>query len=778
MKSFFSLRAIAAILLVSTVIVSHGSPAKGWHFWRGPGQLGVSEEKNLPEKLELNGPSHLWTANLSGQSSPVVANGKLYVMGYEGEGPDLREMVACFDANTGKKQWDYKWNDFLSDIIYTRYSTANPTVDPETGNVYVGGTQGIIAGFTADGKKLWEHSMMDRFGRMTFPNGRTSTPVIHGDLVITHYISAYWGKMGPARDRFWAFNKHTGELIWLTTPGGRPKDSSYSPPVKGEWNGQPVIYCGTGDGSVVCFNINTGDPLWYCKVSQGGVNSSVIPMKDKVIVIHGRENLDNSEIGRLVALKLPKSIPAGPGPHEFKVDELEIWRNPDVVSFASSPILVGDVMYQVVQTGDLVAVDTATGKELWREKFGIEQRNSSMLYADGKIYLPMLEDHHAKEKGLEAGTAGAFYVLKPSSTGVETLSHLTLEGRCFGSPCIFNGKIYVQTTKKLYCFGKRGNNPGIAAAAAPAPKPTPGKAVKLHIVPPEILVQAGGKQSFKVYEVDDKGQTVRQIKDTSGLKWERYIPATAKVKVLLNASAKGSVLTADKKEVPSAGMFKVTSANGLLGFIRGRILPNIPLTEDFESFNPVVVHPETHPEPGQKFAYPPLPWIGARFKFEIREMDGNNVLTKTIDNKLFQRGIVFMGTPDMKNYTIEADVMTEGNRRKMSEIGLICQRYYVVLKGNAGKLQIYSNMERIKEDTKFRMRPKTWYHLKARVDVNPDGSGVVRAKAWAKADPEPEAWTLEVKHKNAHTQGSPGLFGFAPQEILCHIDNVKVTPNK
>ncbi|MFT6617563.1 MAG: outer membrane protein assembly factor BamB [Limisphaerales bacterium] len=777
MKIHFALKAVALAAFLSTSFNLSAAPAKGWLYWRGPGQLGVSEETNLPGKLEVDGPSQLWKINLSGQSSPVVANGKLYVMGYEGEGPDLREKVVCLDANTGKELWSYKWNDFLSDIIYTRYSTSNPTVDAETGNVYVQGTQGIMAGFTGDGKKLWEHSMMDRFGRMTFPNGRTTSPVINGDYVMTHYISAYWGKMGPARDRFWAFNKHTGELQWLTTPGGRPKDSSYSPIILSEWNGQQVVYSGTGDGSVVCFNAKTGNPLWYCKISQGGVNSSVIPMGDRIIAIHGRENLDNSDIGRLVALRIPKSIPAGPGPHEIPVTDLELWRNPDVSSFASSPILVGKILYQVVTTGDLVAVDTDDGKVLWREKLGIEQRNASMLYADGKIYLPMLEDPHSKEKGLSAGTAGAFYVLKPSATGVEILSYLTLEGRCFGSPCIYNGKIYVQTTKKLYCFGSKGDNPGVAAAKPAPTAAIPGKAVALHIVPPEILVTPGGKQPFKVYQVDAAGNTVAEVKDKSAVKWERYIPATAKVKVLLNASVKDSVLVADATKTPSAGMFKATY-NGLNGYIRGRILPNLPLEENFERFKPVNVHPATHPEAGQKFDYPPLPWIGARFKFEIREQDGNKVLTKTIDNKLFQRGIVFMGTPDMANYTIEADVMTEGNRRKMSEIGLICQRYYIVLKGNAGKLQINSNLERIKADTRFSMRPKVWYHLKARVDVAADGSGVIRAKAWDKSEKEPDAWTLEVKHQNAHTQGSPGLFGFAPQEVLCHIDNVKVTPNK
>ena len=35
-------------------------------------------------------------------STPVIANGKLYIMGYLGEGPDLDEGVACFDAETGK----------------------------------------------------------------------------------------------------------------------------------------------------------------------------------------------------------------------------------------------------------------------------------------------------------------------------------------------------------------------------------------------------------------------------------------------------------------------------------------------------------------------------------------------------------------------------------------------------------------------------------------------------------------------------------------------------
>jgi hypothetical protein len=182
------------------------------------------------------------------------------------------------------------------------------------------------------------------------------------------------------------------------------------------------------------------------------------------------------------------------------------------------------------------------------------------------------------------------------------------------------------------------------------------------------------------------------------------------------------------------------------------------------------------------FAYPPLPWIGARFKFDVREKDGSKVMNKTIDNKFFQRAMMFIGTPEMKNYTIQADVMSEGNRRKMSEVGVICQRYLIVLKGNEQKLEVNSNLERLRvpdaeAPSNFKWQPNAWYRLKARVDVAPDGTGVVRAKAWQRDGPEPEAWTIEVPHKTAHREGSPGLFGFSPQDMRVFIDNVVVTPN-
>ena len=56
--------------------------------------------------------------------------------------------------------------------------------------------------------------------------------------------------------------------------------------------------------------------------------------------------------------------------------------------------------------------------------------------------------------------------------------------------------------------------------------------------------------------------------------------------------------------------------DGHKGTMRGRVLPAAPYKVDFENFEPTETSPA---DPSSKFAYPPLPWIGARFKFDVRD---------------------------------------------------------------------------------------------------------------------------------------------------------------
>jgi outer membrane protein assembly factor BamB len=769
-----------ALLAVGVSMAAEAVAADGWLSWRGPEQTGVSRETGLPDRIASPNDA-LWVADWGGQSTAVVMGDRLYINGFRGEGPDLQEGLACIDAETGKILWTRTYNDFLSDTIYSRYSSSSPVIDPETGNVYMQGTQGILAGFTPDGAQLWRISMMEKYGRMTFPNGRTASPIIDGDLVITRGITSNWGAHGAPGDRFYAFDKLTGDLVWSSSPGGRPKDNSYSSPYLTWFKGKRVLIATCGDGSVVCVNARTGDPIWQIPLAKAGINATVlVHNEDKIVAIYGTPY----EPGQLVALRMPnvEPEPGKPGPVIVEREALEIWSDPSISTSTSSPILVGDRIYVTKEKGDLVAVDVNTGKVFWSHQLGIEQRNACPLYADGKIYAPILDDPSGKGGGEEsgAGMKGGFYILKDNGDSVEELTHIALEGRCFGSPTAYDGKVYIQTTQKLYAFGRKGNAAGArraaGAAQAKTEAPKPGPAAQLQIIPSEVLVHPGESVKFRARKLDANGLFVADVPDVSKIQWSAYVPPTALVKARMDASfnEKGELVVAKDAEI-SAGAFEAT-LDGLKGYIRGRILPAIPFHEDFESFTLSNTTTNTV-EPPTPFAYPPLPWIGARFRFEVREIDGTKALTKTIENKLLQRATTFIGDARMKNYTIQANVRSEGSRRKMSEVGVVNQRYVVVLKGNSQELEVNSTQERLRVATPFRWQPNVWYTLKARVDVSEDGTGVVRAKAWKKGDPEPSAWTIEVPHKTAHQEGSPGLFAFSPQDMKVYIDDVQVTPN-
>jgi outer membrane protein assembly factor BamB len=757
---------------LASLSVTAGAP-RGWLNWRGPEQSGYSRETGLPDRVSAE--DTLWRADFPGQSAPVIANGKLYAMGYEGQGADLQEGVACFDAETGQKLWQHLYNDYLSDTIYLRYATASPAIDGETGNVYMQGTQGILAAFAADGTPLWQHSLMEEFGRLTFPNARTASPVIDADLVITRGITANWGTQGPGADRFYAFDKKTGALVWASSPGAPPKDNSYSHPQLGWYRGRRVYFAGTGDGSVVCANARTGEPLWRVSLFRAGINATVlVHHDDKVIAIYGTPY----ERGQLVALKMPDVLPANAAaaPVVLERKALELWAtdvSTRISSSMSSPILVGDTIYGVTEDGDLYSVDANSGTIKWKLKLGIDERNACPLFADGKLYVPMLDDPASKAAGeSEAGTTGAFYIIRPGEKEGEILCHVALDGRCFGTPVAFNGKLYLQTTRHLYCWGTKGDNPGCPSPPEAQPWPAAGPATQLQVIPSEVLLHPGGKATFRVRSLDANGLTVEDSIPAKQVTWAGYIPPTAKVKAAMKGAFDADgVLQAAPDAVPSAGAFEAT-LGALKGYLRGRVMPNVPTKEDFESFTLT----ETNAS-GVVFAYPPLPWIGARFKFDVREKDGSKVLAKTTDNRFFQRATVFIGTPEMSHYTIQADVMSDGNKRKMSEVGVINQHYLIVLKGNEQKLEVNSNQERLRASEDFKWSPNVWYRLKARVERHPDGSAVVQAKAWKRGDPEPAAWTISVPHKTAHQAGSPGLFGFSPQDMAVYIDNIEVTPD-
>ena len=782
--------AVTALAVVSSAF----SPvwADNWYSWRGPSQDGRSAEKY--EKNVL-GDKPLWTYDIASRGECVVADGRVFLFGYHGQGSELVETLTCLDEKSGKKLWEKAFADFLSDNAYSRYAIGAPTIDPETGLIYLITTPGEFICVDRDGNYKFRISMMESYGRLSFPNGRTGAPVIVGDLVIVRGITANWGGDGPARDRFYGFQKQTGALVWASTPGLAPNDSSFSTGVLEMRDGVPVMYATTGCGHYVAINALNGKPLWRWAGAKGGINASAIIVNGKMISVHDKENFDNTETGRLSAVTIPlKPLPPGPpeDPVPFVDAKEEAWRQPYSAE-TSSPSYAEGMVFQIVGSGALMCVDAADGKELWSLKLGPGNLHSSPTWANGLLYVPILNDT-ASEDGL-------LYAIKPTKEKGEIVKRVKLQGFTFGAPAISDGKLYITTTHHLYCF-QIGEGVSGKGEWFSLPKTQPGPAVSLQAMPQEVILYPGKSQTFTVRGIDAKGYPTGPAE---GVKWESFIPPTAKVRATLDATFndKGELAAAATAKA-SAGAFKGTSGTAF-GIVRGRVMPDIPFKQDFEKFEmnqvllpdmltakPLVAPPPAPPgavpaplpatpeevASGIKFAYPPLPWIGGRFKWDIREMDGNKVLVKTLAPVFFQRAMTFIGSPDMKNYTVQADVMTDGNRRMKSEVGVINQRYLITLKGNSNEIEVSSNQERLKVAAPFPIAAKQWYTLKTRVDLAADGSGVIKGKAWPKGEPEPDKWTIEVPHKNAHQQGSPGLFGFALQgKQPVYMDNISVTPN-
>jgi outer membrane protein assembly factor BamB len=723
--------------------------ASGWLNWRGPDFNGVSKAQvKLPDKLEIGGPNHRWSFQVKGAGAPVIADGRVYAFGFSGEKNEVEEELLCLDVKTGQKLWEYRFRDYLSDTTYNRYAIGAPVVDPETGNIYLESTWGHVFAFNRDGKVLWQRSMVEEFGRLTFPNGRTGSLAIDGPLVITDGITANWGTDGPASNRFYAFDKNTGELAWSSTPGIQPIDSTFATPVFANLGNQRVFYQGTGCGHIVAVNARTGEPVWRYRLSGAGVNADIVLVgNDRMIAVHGKENIDSTNHGRLVMLKIPTEYPTGQKPLILG-PEAEVWRNDDFIAFSSSPLVVGDRVYSTIATGSLLSADLATGRTVWNEKLAPDQLHASPAFADGKLYVPM---HN-----------GTVHVIKAGGDKAEVLSVNQMGAPCLGAPSFYGDAVFVFTKEALHCFGPKNSAAAVPPAVAFTPEPpSTAPIAQIQIVPSEFALAPGQSQTFTVWGLDATGRRVRNV--SSEATFAKFIPPTAQVRSEVDAEIAGNVLKTAPTAKMSAGQLQV-KYNNLTGFTRGRIVAG-----------PGYKSPE-----GEDVGFPPLAWLGARVKWYVLEKDGSKVAANRLDQILFQRTTNFIGRPEMKNYTFEADVMTDGTRRVMSTVGLVNQRYLIALTGNSRILEVTSNHERVKESVPFDVQPNTWYRLKTRVDRNPTGEGgVVRAKAWPKGQPEPDKWTIEVRQEKLHAEGAPAVFAFSPQSLKrVFIDNLAISANE
>ena len=182
---------------------------------------------------------------------------------------------------------------------------------------------------------------------------------------------------------------------------------------------------------------NTGEMVWGFKLSQRGINTSVVVSGTKVYASHSEENIDNTEMGRVVCIDA-----TGTGD---VTQTHEVWRYDAVNVGYASPTIHGGHLYVVDNSANVHAVNAETGELIWIHNIG-KVGKGSPVWADGKLYVTEVN--------------GGFAILQPSETTCETLSiqEINRTGEdhyveIYGSPAIADGRIYFTTEEHLYCIG-------------------------------------------------------------------------------------------------------------------------------------------------------------------------------------------------------------------------------------------------------------------------------------------------------------------------------------
>jgi len=733
MNNFISIY-LNAILAFSFAV------ANDWAEWRGPARDGISTEKNLPEKWSPAGENLAWKAPYGGRSAPIVMGDRVYLQNTAGQGETLQERIMCFNADTGKVLWEHRFNVYLSDVPPHRVGWASPVGDPATGNVYVFGVGGTLLGLNRDGKVLWERSLGEDFGLLTTHGGRTVSPIIDGDLVIVSGVTFQWGQHGRGGHRFLAFDKKTGETVYVSSPGGRPYDTTYAPSIIANINGTRLLIQGASDGAVHAIKVQTGEPVWKYEISKRGLNTGVVVKGTTAILSHSEENLDSNEMGMMVAVDASAK-------GEVKKEQVK-WTVYGWQGGFSSPVIDGDRLYQLDNGANIAAFDINNGKQLWLQNLGTIQKASPVL-ADGKLYV-----------GTENGK---FFILKPGPTKAEILDEdqLGTEARpeaIIASVAVSNGRVFVVSDSNLYSIGKKARSNSSQAVASPVvsnahpvgSNVSSQAATYVQVVPTELILKPGDKVNFHARLFDAQGNFIRE---EPAAQWS--------LDQLKGAIANGQFTAAG--DTAQAGLVKAT-VNGITGSAGVRVFPPLPWSENFDSMAANSVPPT---------------WNNMTMKFAVREQNGNKVLAKlTEGSSLLSRSRAYIGPSDWSNYTVESDIFASQKRRQQGDAGVIAQRYVLTLYGNSQMLHLEPWQPETKRTVAipYAWKPDTWYRLKLQVENLPDGKTRARGKVWPAGEAEPAAWMIERIDPIPNRQGAPGIFGNGLAEL--YFDNIKVYANK
>ncbi len=469
--------------LLALFLLSSSALAEEWPQFRGPNATGVSSEsKNLPVEFSYQ-EKVLWSAELGeGIASPVISHGKLFSTAMVEE---QKFAVFGFDAKSGKQLWRKEFDTGKLPAIMSpnTHASSTPATDGERVYVYFS-TLGLMALNCDDGQLLWKHPIP--MPQYLLGWGAAHSPIVYKDSVI-------FCQDDDRAPFLIALDKHSGEVRWNTP---RPEMlAGYAVPVICRAGGREDLVI-AGSGKLKGYDPKTGKELWTCNSLLRTIMTSPVVANDKIYIgiqSYGDADRtlkfallqwkDTDQDGRLQKSELPDSfgqkfdrgdknkdgylvddeidaafqaptnmsgggdtIQAVRGGGRGDVTKTHLLWNLDhkASSNIASPLVVDGRLLVVKKGGISACFDAADGKTIWMKK---RIRNLGNYYAspvagDAKIYV--------------MGENG-FLVVLQQGPKPEVLAKNDMGESCIASPAIADGRIFVRTISKLYCFSEEAN---------------------------------------------------------------------------------------------------------------------------------------------------------------------------------------------------------------------------------------------------------------------------------------------------------------------------------
>lgn len=407
-----------------------------------PGRYGPTHNGHVPAKESINLPTEwneetgqniLWKTPLPGlgHSTPVIGDGRIWMTSATADG--TQQFVLCVDETTGqllhqKLLFENTDPEPLGNNVNT-YASPSCVLEPDALYVHFG-TYGTARLDPETLEVVWQR----RDIRCRHFRGPGSSPVVYDNLIILTFD-------GIDQQFVIALDKKTGQTVWRTDRSTDYGDvdadgtirangdyrKSYNTPALTEVDGRMQLIS-TGARAAFGYDARTGEEIWT--ITHDDFNGCAVPL------LHKGTTLINTGSGRanLICVKLDSTT-------RGNVDKTHVlWNRDKGNSDLSSPILVGDLVFQIATNGVGFCVHAQTGEQIWRSRVAGGTYVASPILANGLIYL-------FNEEG--QGT-----VIRVGEE-LEIVASNSLNEGMRSSPAVANGALFLRTFHHLYKIGPK-----------------------------------------------------------------------------------------------------------------------------------------------------------------------------------------------------------------------------------------------------------------------------------------------------------------------------------